>query len=213
MFEARALHRFGKAIGLPKDVYPQENLGKGLSYPFDCPNIVKAFVHLAEQLKPELDKYDFVLSDDRSGHIVAGVLRDLIDHSREAKGKERAQVSYLGEKLAFRSPSTVEYLLRRRDSTDRILVCTEFTHDEGKNLKELTDILDRMGIGYDVAILVNESTRFPNAFIGVTPSNLNVQEGSRIDTIPQKFPQDGSNVIKAGRELSIFADRLRALLI
>lgn len=130
-----------------------QSLGRDLNYPFSSYTICRGFVNLGVELKDRLATFDTVLSDDAGGRLVSLVMGKLINFQREALNLPPSRVFFLASSVNTKAHAEIEaFLASRRSEIGNALVCTQFV-DSGTTIDMLSDIIDRLGIRYTLAIL------------------------------------------------------------
>lgn len=211
-------------------------LGTGLKYPFSSYVIDRAFVNLATQMQPNLPKYDTILSDDVSAHLVSTVFWKLINHAHEAEGLTPAQIFYLAAGQKSKAyPAIAEFLFSRRSDLGKILLCTEYT-ENGVVLDKLSTLLDDIHVNYDLAILIDggpgrfnhprghtyktvyrggvwvSKTRPPTDFMNNPAINGVYRDPDQTDPFSKEYRDDPETTRRMQQETEIFTDRLRTTL-
>lgn len=212
-------------------------LGSGLSYPFGNYAIDRAFVNLGAKMQPNLPKYDTVLSDDISAHLVSTVFWKLINHARDTAGQTPAQIFYLAAGQKSRAyPAISEFLSSRSLDLGNVLLCTEYTQNSSV-LDTLSTILDHIHAKYDLAILIDSTlgsfrkhrqghiyntiysggvwvakTRPPTDFMNDPAINGVYRDPDQTDPFSKEYKDDPKTTTRMQEETEIFTERLRATL-
>lgn len=212
-------------------------LGSGLSYPFGNYAIDRAFVNLAANMQPNLPKYDTVLSDDISAHLVSTVFWKLINHARDAAGQTPAQIFYLAAGQKSKAyPAIAEFLSSRSSDLGNVLVCTEYT-ENGTVLDKLSTILDNIHAKYDLAILIDGTcgsfrrnrlghtyknvysggvwvakTQPPTDFMNDPAINGVYRDPNQTDPFSKEYKDDPKTTRRMHEETEMLTERLRTTL-
>lgn len=211
-------------------------LGAELSYPFGNYAIDRAFVNLAAQIQLNLPKYDTILSDDVSAHLVSTVFWKLVNHARDAEGQPPAEIFYLAAGQNSKAyPAIAEFLSSRSSDLGSILLCTEYT-ENGIVLDKLSTILDDIHADYDLAILIDggpgkfkhprghsyktayrggvwvAKIRPPTDFMNDPAINGVYRDPNQTDPFSKEYRDNPKTTRRMQRETEIFTERLRKAL-
>ena len=114
-----------------------------------------AIEHLARlvlELRERIPQYDTVLSDDASGRLLSLLIRKIINKTRDSN----VPIYFLagGRDIPLERKKAIKVFLKnKKDKLGRVLLITEYL-DTGESMKNLTQLLRKENIVFDVASLV-----------------------------------------------------------
>lgn len=136
----------------------REKLSEGsvfLSLPRSEPRSLEVIASLIVKLESSLPKFDVLLSDDASGHLLTLLLRKLIDKARTAQGKRPVETYF----LAVSSNDPEERMKQRSDflktkilPETKVLVVTEYI-ESGRNIMKIIEALQSLTDHFRVATI------------------------------------------------------------
>jgi len=235
------LYRLGGYFGLT-DYDPSSSirspratreLGGRLTYPFSSYIIDRALINLSVKMQPNLPKYDTVLSDDISSHLVSTVFWRLINQVRDVVGRTPAQIFYLAAGQNSKAyPAIAEFLSSRSSDLGNVLLCTEYT-ENGTVLNRLSMMLDNINANYDLAILIDgghgrfkhprghkydtaytgdiwvSKTRPPTDFMNDPKTNGVYRNPNQTDPFPREYINTPQVTARTASDMDIFIEAPR----
>ena len=124
---------------------------------------IEYLARLVLELRERIFQYDTILSDDASGRLPSLLLRKIINKTRDTS----IPVYFLagGHGLAKRAEQIEAFLKKKKGELGKVLLVTEYVFT-GLSMTNLTDILKKVGIVFDVAsVVVSGTTKYEGNII------------------------------------------------
>ncbi|OGZ59599.1 MAG: hypothetical protein A3A00_00790 [Candidatus Spechtbacteria bacterium RIFCSPLOWO2_01_FULL_38_20] len=118
---------------------------------------------LVLELRERVLQYDTILSDDASGRLPSLLLRKIINRARDAN----IPIYFLagGHGIPRRAEQIEAFLKKKKGELGKVLLVTEYVFT-GLSMTNLTDILKKVGIVFDVAsVVVSGTTKYEGNII------------------------------------------------
>src|SRR3989338_2822258 len=118
---------------------------------------------LVLELRERVLQYDTILSDDASGRLPSLLLRKIINRARDAN----IPIYFLagGHGIPRRAEQIEAFLKKKKGELGKVLLVTEYVFS-GRSMTDLTDILKKIGIVFDVAsVAVGGGTEYEGDII------------------------------------------------
>src|SRR3989338_8489205 len=118
---------------------------------------------LVLELRERVLQYDTILSDDASGRLPSLLLRKIINRARDAN----IPIYFLagGHGIPRRAEQIEAFLKKKKGELGKVLLVTEYVFT-GLSMTNLTDILKKVGIVFDVAsVVVSGTTKYEGDII------------------------------------------------
>ena len=113
---------------------------------------------LVLELRDRVSQYDTILSDDASGRLPSLLLRKIMNKARDTN----IPIYFLaaGHGLSSRAEHVEAFLKKKKGELGKVLLVTEYIAS-GVSMINLTDILRKVGIVFDVAsVVVSENAKY-----------------------------------------------------
>ena len=112
---------------------------------------IEYLARLVLELRERIFQYDTILSDDASGRLPSLLLRKIINRTRDTS----IPVYFLagGHGIHRRAEQIEVFLKKKKGELGKVLLVTEYVYS-GLSVTNLTDILKKVGIVFDVASVV-----------------------------------------------------------
>ncbi len=132
---------------------------------------LKALARLIYELKPNIEEYDTILSDDASGRLVSLLIRKIANEARKFLDKKPIKAFFIASGRRFddynkeqlgwqeREMAVKKFLIENSHKFGKTLVVTEQIV-EGQSIEILAPLLQDAGIKFDVAAASVAETAF-----------------------------------------------------
>ena len=124
---------------------------------------IEYLARLVLELRERIFQYDTILSDDASARLPSLLLRKIINRARNTS----IPIYFLagGHGLAKRAEQIEAFLKKKKGELGKVLLVTEYVFS-GRSMTDLTDILKKIGIVFDVAsVAVGGGTEYEGDII------------------------------------------------
>lgn len=137
---------------LTDDIRFSEDMSEGIETPIIKEN-ARLLFRLAKEIFESGRRYDLILSDDVSGRLVSLFIKKILDAVQSGAGVEKPDIRFVSSGR-HNNKDTFESIgkLVAEISPQRTLVVTEYI-ETGASMKRLVDILNNLGLEFDVATL------------------------------------------------------------